>query len=43
MADKELGYMVQWTNEEKPGHRELRIKMQKAFSIRYAPAPNKME
>jgi hypothetical protein len=33
MADKELGYMVQWMNEEKPGHRGLRIKIQKAFSI----------
>lgn len=33
MADKELGYMVQWINEKKPGHRELHIKIQKAFSI----------
>ncbi len=33
MADKELGYMVQWINERKPGHQELRIKIQKAFSI----------
>ena len=35
LANIELGYVVQWTNEEQPGHRGLRVNIQQAFHIDY--------
>ena len=35
LANIELGYVVQWTNEEQPGHRGLRVNIQQAFYIDY--------
>ena len=35
LANSELGYVVQWTNEDKPGHRDLRLQIEKAFDIDY--------